>query len=116
MSLLDKLVQTRLGATKSLPPDARDSTVPTVVEFLTRVDLGGGVTKEPASITVRLSLGEWAVEISDPGLEVSIPATSDTLLGVFEALERVLTSPNPPIKTWRGATGNLKLPKKEKNV
>lgn len=114
MSLLDKLAQTRLGAMKCLPDDVRNSEVPNVMEFLTRIDLGEGVTKEPASISIRLSLGEWAIEISDPGLELSIPATSSTLLGVFHALEQVLRSPNPPIKAWRGANGKLKVPKKEK--
>lgn len=112
-SLFERIARARLQGSISRPvDDVAKEKYPTVMEFLTRNEASEELEKVLASVTVKCGLGEWLVELSDPGFAISLSATSSTLDGCWEALERSLTSPNPPIRNWRGETGDVKKRKR----
>lgn len=115
-SLFTRLANARHGAAHCLPTGDDRAAFPLLFEFMTRVDVSASLEKDLASVTIRLGLGEWTVDLSDPGFEVSISATAQSLSGALAALEAELRSPTPNIKPWRGAKGKLRSKKVKKDA
>jgi hypothetical protein len=106
---LTVLVERRLGDDQlSLPDDeASRRALPILWSFLTRREATGTLSKEPASITIRLGLGSWLVTLSDPAIEVSLTASSTALAGCLEQLEEAARSPSAAWAPWRRSRGKF---------
>lgn len=101
-SLFETVVRNRRGgALYPHPSDNARLSIPSVWEFLTRTTVDEECTKEPAKITITLTSGGFAVELIDSALGIMVSAVSDRLLTALEALERVLSSPNVPVKYFK---------------
>lgn len=102
-SRLQQLIDRRLaGSLGSLPEDEEGrKRYPHIWEFLTRVDVNGELAKDPAAITVRLGLGNWLVELTDPTLEIGLTSIARSLTEALEALELTLADPLAPFRPWR---------------
>jgi len=114
-NLWEKLAAARTSdAQQVLRQECRDR-FPTLWLFLTRVQVTEDLDKDVASVSIRLGLGEWLVELTDPGFEVSLCATSSTLVEALDALERALQRPDAPIRPWKGTKGKLRARPKKKD-
>jgi len=114
---LERLLQQAIGNGVSLgnASDPARGKWPNVWEWLSTVDAGDDFLKEPCSIRIALVPGGVQGALTDPSLGCTVDATSETLEGLFEGLERNLQSAHPTIRTWR--KGDLQLRKKpKKNV
>lgn len=113
-SLFQKIADARVAGSNRPPvdPGAQDR-YPTVFEFLTRQEASQDVQKDLASISIKMGVGEWVVELSDPGFAFSLTASSATLDDCLFALEASLTGPNPPIRPWKGELGQLRRKKRQ---
>lgn len=116
VSTFERILQARRGDRLCLPDDDSRLTLPVVWEFLTRNKADATLEKELATVSVKLGLGEWIIDLSDPGLAISVSATSPSLTGVFAALEACLTGPNPPIRPWKGQKAILKKVKTDEKT
>jgi hypothetical protein len=107
---LDDLIQRRLaGSAATLPNDEETrELLPTVWSFLTRQDVNGEFAKDPASITIRLGLGSWMVELHDPTLEVGFSVGVERLATALQELEAALNNPRAIFRPWKGSTGKFK--------
>ena len=108
-SPLDILLRRRLeGDVGCIPDDNRSATeLPTLWSFLTRRDVDGNLSKEPATINVRLGLGTWLVTLTDPSLEVSLTTTVNALADALPQLERAVNAPSAPWSPWRRSKGKF---------
>lgn len=106
---LDTLIRMRLeGNAKALPDDDTSQlSLPILWSFLTRRDVDGNLSKEPATINIRLGLGAWLVTITDPSLEVTLTASVTVLSEALAQLEEVARSPNAPWAPWRRSVGKF---------
>lgn len=115
MSVWQRLLEARLGGVNRLPDDEEGrKRYPILWQFLTRGS-DESIHKDVATISVKMGLGEWLIDLSDAGFAISCSATSPTLNGLLEALETVLSGPNPPIRAWKGEKGSVKQIPKKKN-
>lgn len=108
-SPLDVLLGRRLrGDAGSLPDDPRSAKeLPTLWSFLTRRDVNGNLSKEPAAINIRLGLGAWLVTLTDQSLEVSLTTTVSELAASLEQLEVAVNNPSAPWSPWRRSKGKF---------
>ena len=108
-SPLDTLLQIRLKGSAGALPDDPDSqrTLPTLWSFLTRRDVNGELSKEPATISIRLGLGAWLVTLTDQSLEVSMTTTVTVLADALVQLELATLDPNAPWAPWRRSRGKF---------
>lgn len=106
---LQTLLQLRLaGNAGSLPDDDLSrGQLPILWSFLTRRDVNGDLSKEPAAINIRLGLGAWLVTLTDPSLEVSLTTTVTVLSEALEQLEESARSPNAPWAPWKRSVGKF---------
>jgi len=114
---LERLLAQAVGNGVSLghASDPAKASLPNVWEWLSTTDAGDEFLKDPCSIRIALVPGGVQGSLTDSSLGVTVDATSETLEGLFAALERNLQSAHPTIRTWR--KGDLQLRKKpKKNV
>lgn len=113
---LSLLISKRLGGERnSLPDDEEsESTLPVLWSFLTRRDVDGKLSKEPASISIRLGLGQWLVTLTDPSLEVSMTTVVPVLADSLQKLEEAARSVDAPWQPWKRSKG--KFEKVNKNT
>jgi hypothetical protein len=106
---LSALLERRLGEGQASLPDDDVSrhNLPVLWSFLTRREASGNLSKEPASITIRLGLGSWLVTLSDPSLEVSLTASATALSGCLEQLEVAARSSTAAWAPWRRSRGKF---------
>lgn len=102
----------RTGNLYPHPDDGSGVSYPILWEFLTRTEVDDEHTKEPAKLTISLSVGGFALEIVDPSLGFMVSCTTERLSEAFSAIEEVLRSPNPPIRYFRDS--EIKLKRKPK--
>jgi len=114
LTALDRLIRLAAGNQVLLGrgDDPAKETHPNVWEWLSRTDAGEDHLKEPARLSLALVPGGVQVALTDSTFGVTVDAVSDTLAGVFDALERNLSSSTPTIRTWR--KGEIQLKKKPK--
>lgn len=107
---LQALIDKRLSGTRGKLPEDTDamSKLPTLWSFLTRTDAGGDFAKDPAHITIRMGLGQWLVELTDPTLEVGLTAVVSELREALTALEGLANNPAAPWRPWKGSAGKFK--------
>lgn len=79
---------------------------PCLVELLTVSEAPDGSERERSKLTVLWEEGTWKAGVTEPGLEMSAWASSPTLEGLLDALERRLASEDPD--TWRKWAGAAK--------
>lgn len=90
------------------PDDSSSETRPKLWEFLTRTIVDSEYSKDPAKLSVQLTSGGFSVELVDPSLGVMINCTTPYLDDAFDAMERILGQPNPPIRIFRDQDIKLK--------
>lgn len=107
---LDRLINLRTGGDEvSLPcDDVSRELLPTIWAFLTRRFVSEDLEKERASVSIRLGVGMWIVELSDPSLEVGLTAAVPSLHDALEALEARANDPQAAWKPWRGSEGKFR--------
>ena len=107
---LQTLIDKRLSGNKGKLPDDPDAQqlLGTLWSFLTRTDAGGELAKDPAHITIRLGLGQWLVELTDPTLEVGLTAVVSRLKDALAGLEALANDPAAPWRPWKGSSGKFK--------
>jgi len=112
-SALDRLIDLAAGNNVALgakdDPAAREW--PNLWEWLSRTDAGADHLKDPARLSLALVPGGVQAGLSDATFGVTVDAVSNTLAGVFAALEANLASATPTIRTWR--KGEVVLRKKK---
>ena len=112
-SIFARIAEARAAGAASPPQDSKArERWPTIFEFLTRTEASPDLLKDLASLTIKMGLAEWTIDLSDPGFAVSCSAAAGTLDGLFDALETALTGPNPPIRPWKGETGATRKKKR----
>lgn len=106
---LTELLQKRLaGETGSIPDDERSKKeLPILWSFMTRRDVDGKLSKQPASVSIRLGLGQWLVTLTDPSLEVSLTTVVPVLSQSLEQLEVAIASPSAAWQPWKKSTGKF---------
>lgn len=106
---LSFLLQKRLGGDAGSLPDDLDSQrlLPILWSFLTRRDVNGNLSKEPASINIRLGLGAWLVTLTDPSLEVSMTTVAPVLSDSLQQLEAAARDPRAPWSPWKRSKGKF---------
>jgi len=114
LTALDRLIAAAVGDNTILgsPSDPASAEFPNVWEWLSRTEAGKDFLKDPARLSLALVPGGVQVALTDSTFGVTVDAVSDTLSGVFAALERNLTAQTPTIRTWR--KGEISLKKKPK--
>lgn len=107
---LQDLIDRRLaGDGGQLPDDPRSRELyPTLWSFLTRRDVDGNLAKDPAIITIRLGLGTWLVELTDPTLEVGLTCVVTELAEALRQLEEAVCNPRAPWRPWKGSEGKFR--------
>lgn len=106
---LQRLIDQRLaGSQGQLPndPEAQEK-LPVLWSFLTRMDMNGEYSKDPASVTIRKGLGNWIVELFDPTLEVSFSMAIPTLKDALERLEEGINDPAASFRPFKGSQGKF---------
>jgi len=106
---LSELLARRLAGDAGSLPDDEESKIllPILWSFLTRRDAGGNLAKEPASISIRLGLGQWLVSLTDPSLEVSMTTVVPVLAQSLQQLELAAGSPSAPWTPWKRSKGKF---------
>lgn len=106
---LSELLEKRLaGDGGSLPDDETSrQALPVLWSFLTRRDVDGKLSKQPASISIRLGLGQWLVTLTDQSLEVSLTTVVPVLSESLSRLEEAITSPHAAWQPWKRSTGKF---------
>jgi len=92
--------------------DAAKTTWPNLWIWLTRIDVGKNLMKEPARMAIKGVPGGFIGTLSDSTLKVAVDATSDSLAGIFDAFEAELSRINPVIRPY--GKGDIKLKKRRK--
>lgn len=107
--VIERLIQLRLSDQSfSLPGDDTSQTLyPVLWQFLTRRDVNGTLAKTPASISIRLGLGDWLVTLSDPSLEVSLTVNVAVLSEALQCLEKAVSSTRAAWQPWKGSEGKF---------
>lgn len=106
---LSTLLARRLDGDGQGLPDDSDSrrALPILWSFLTRRDASGDLSKEPATISIRLGLGSWLVTLTDPSLEVSLAAAAPSLADALEHLEEAARNPAAAWAPWKRSKGKF---------
>lgn len=102
LSSMERAVLSAMGDSKVMgnADDPARTKYPQLWEWLSTVHVGRDKLKTPASMSIRLGPEGVLVTLTDRDLAVGIDASCATLADVFEALEKALSGPTPPIKTW----------------
>jgi len=101
-SALDKAVQSAMGEGRVVGTDtdpARER-YPTLWDWMSRIYIGIGHVRQPATVTLQLGPSGVLVSISDRDLGVSCGATCQHLDDALAAMEAALTADVPPIRSW----------------
>jgi len=116
ISPLDRLIlaATAGGAKLGWDMDPSKGKYPRLWRWLTEMDAGEEYVKEPGTLAVKATPEGWQVTLSDRTFGKSVDATSETLEGVFAALEAMIGSTNPVIRSWPGHKIELKKRPKKK--
>jgi hypothetical protein len=107
---LQQLIDRRVAGDNGALPDDDESKdkLPTLWSFLTRRSVSDDLSKDPAAVTIRLGLGNWLVELTDPTLEVGLTAVVPTLYSALQALEKAISDPAAAFRPWKGSAGKFK--------
>jgi hypothetical protein len=102
LSALDRAIQTALGDDRPLgtPDDPARRKLPNLWAWLSQTRAGGDYVKQPAILTVRLGPQGVLATLTDRDLAVSLDVSSETLAGVFLAVETALQAVAPPLRSW----------------
>jgi len=116
ISPLDRLIQaaTSGGAQLGWEMDPAKGKWPRLWRWLTSTDAGEEFVKEPGTITLKATPEGWQATLSDRTFGTSVDSTSESLEGVFDALEAMLGSSNPVIRQWPNHKIELKRKSKKK--
>lgn len=115
-SVVERLIEQRSGDDETqLPPDETlRKECPETWKWLTWKGQGTPYVKEPAVVRITLGVGCWTVTISDGDAMVSMDVTSLRFQDIPQALEKALSGPNPPLKSWKGKEPHFRERKKPK--
>lgn len=100
--MIDRIIAQGIAGNKEFgdPFDPIRTKCPVLWRALTSTEAGPDHTKEPAKLSIKCTPGGAWASISDDTFGYSLDASCDTLEEVFEALERKLTEPQPPVRYW----------------
>jgi hypothetical protein len=102
VSALDRALQAAMGEGRAVgaDDDPAKTKYPTLWDWLSRIYVGVGHVRQPATITLALGPSGVLVSIRDVDLGVSCGAVCPHLDGALSALEDALTADVPPIRSW----------------
>ena len=102
LSALERVLQQALGSGRELgaQDDPGKAKWPELWKWLTTIYVGPNHIKQPARLNISMGPEGVLVQLSDRDLACGIGISCPHLVDVFEALERALTGPNPPIQSW----------------
>jgi len=102
LSALERALQTAMGAGRAVgaDDDPARAKYPALWEWLSKIYVGVGHLRQPATVTVTLGPSGVLVSVADKDLGVSCGAACEHLEDAFASLERALTSDVPPIRSW----------------
>lgn len=102
LSALDRAILAAIGdgGTVGRQDDPARQQYPDVWEWLTKTDGGRDYIMQPAVITIQLGPEGVLAKLTHRDLKRNCGIACNHLGDVLEALQRALTSPNPPITAW----------------
>lgn len=102
LSALDRAVQTAMGEGRAVgnDEDPARKKYPALWEWLSRIYIGIGHVRQPATVSVTLGPCGVLVSVSDKDLGVSCGAVCPNLDEAFQALEDALSAEVAPIRSW----------------
>lgn len=102
LSALDRAIQSAMGEGRTVgrDDDPAATKYPTLWDWLTRIYVGVGHVRQPATLSITLGPSGVLVSISDRDLGVSCGASCDHLDDALAAIEAALSSPTAPIRSW----------------
>lgn len=114
ISAIDRLIMRAQAESEDIgnDDDAAKTTWPNLWQWMTRIDVGKNLMKEPARLAIKGIPGSFIATLSDSTLKVAVDATSESLAGIFDALEQELSRLNPVIRPY--GKGEVKLKKRRK--
>ncbi len=101
-SALDRAVQSAMGEGRTVgaEDDPAAQRYPILWDWLSRIYIGIGHVRQPATVTLALGPSGVLVSVSDRDLGVSCGATCLHLDDALAALEAALAADVPPIRSW----------------
>jgi len=113
LSAVDRLIAKAIGRDDTLgnPDDEVNLIAPVTLAWLTRIDCGKGLVKEPAKLTLKAVSGGFLATISDMSLGKAIDVLVPQLGTLWVCLESALTQTVPNIRQF--GRGDVKLKKRK---
>lgn len=113
LSAVDRMIAKAVGRDETLgnQDDPVTLIAPVTLTWLTRVDCGKGLVKEPAKLTLKAVSGGFLVTISDISLGKAIDVLVPVLGDLWVCLETALTQAVPNIRQF--GRGDTKLRKRK---
>jgi hypothetical protein len=102
LSSLDRALMQAAGEGQrfGLESDPARVAFPNLWAWLSTIYVGRDHLKQPATLSIRLGPSGVIATLTDRDLSVAVDCGTAHLGEVFEALERLLASDTPPIRTW----------------
>ncbi len=103
-SVLSKLLPTKAGGSKAVPSTDKVlvTKCPFLHELMTALVGPDDKPRQPCSVVIFAEDGVWKGCLSEKNLDMNLWASSDSLVGVLEALEHRL---NADVIEWRAKPG-----------
>jgi len=110
LSALDRAILTAIGDGRVVgrSDDPAKDSYPTVWEWLTKTEGGKDYVMQPAVLTIQLGPEGVLASLTHRDLRVTCSIACPTVADVLPTLERELSGPNPPLKSWGKDLPNLK--------
>lgn len=110
LSALDRAILQAIGDGVQVghPDDPAKDLYPNLWEWLTRTEGGKDHVMQPAVVTIQLGPEGVLATVTHRDLKRSVGAACIHLGEVLEALEAVLSMPNPPIRSWGKEDAHLR--------
>lgn len=107
--------QRRITLHSSLPVDPKFSEkYPALWSWMTFQDISEDKVKDRATVSVRVSEGQWIMSISDASMAASLVVQAPSFHEALQALDKTLGKPDAPWAPWRGKEAKLKPKPKAK--
>lgn len=110
LSSMERAILMAMGENKVMGhvDDDAATKYPMLWEWLSKVYVGRDKLKTPASLSIRLGPDGALATLTDRDLGYSVEATSKTLEGLFDAIERQLRDNPSSLKAWGKKEANLR--------
>jgi hypothetical protein len=101
---LDEMLKRRLSLDDEAAPldPAAIKAYPRLFQGLTCTDAGNGYIRETWTVSVKSGAGCWNATVRDDTLKYTLKVSSETLDGLWAALEAELAKPKPAWDPMRG--------------